>query len=264
MFFINTDIDLILNDLVRSHLLAIKSEFEAEGVRRNELSELALKCLMLRIPQAIKIGGCEARTDLYDAIAPHVDFIIAPMIETSYAAIKFCQLVKSCSKHIERVPSLLINIETHTALLNIDSILDVCLDYGIISGVVFGRVDFTSSLGLSREDLPSNQVSDACLEAATKTKSACLDFVVGGGISAESLGFLRSVREINLSRFETRKCIFSSLLLDDDTNFANTLGQAVAFELLWLKAKKLFYIQISQEDETRIEMLSRRHLFKLG
>jgi len=71
------------------------------------------------------------------------------------------------------------------------------------------------------------------------------------------LDALRTIKEINLTRFETRKIIFSADALDIPT-IDKGLLTAVEFELSWLKNKRAFYEVIFTEDEIRIQMLESR------
>ena len=74
------------------------------------------------------------------------------MIETPYAASKCVNMFKTLSNLSQyNSPSFLINIETVTALINIDSIIDTFDGY--VHGIVFGRVDFTLSANLSQKFL---------------------------------------------------------------------------------------------------------------
>ena len=41
----------------------------------------------------VKIGGCEAKTDLYNCVKLGVNGVIAPMIETPFALLKFNQII---------------------------------------------------------------------------------------------------------------------------------------------------------------------------
>ena len=115
------------------------------------------------------------------------------------------------------------------------------------------------SQNISREDINTSSITGAVETVAKMCAENQQDLVVGGGISEESISVLQILRNIHLTRFETRKIIFSSdsLTLANDAVKSGLL-QAVHFELLWLQNKREHYRVIEIEDEKRIEMLESR------
>lgn len=246
----------------KSGLIGLKSEYESEGIRPSELIKLTHLAKINGLKTALKIGGAEARTDLISAFDQLTDYVIAPMVETAYAASKcvsmFSQL-KTSAQYFP--PSLLVNIETVTALENINSIISAF--NGHVDGIVFGRVDFTLSANLPRSDIQSSYVCDSALQVSSICKENDLEFVLGGGVSVDSIDFLKQVSNIRLDRFETRKCILDSSVLFSD-NIENLLQDCVLAELLWLKSKSCTYSSNSLEDRLRVEMLEKRHLYNIS
>lgn len=126
-----------------------------------------------------------------------------------------------------------------------------------VHGIVFDRVDFTGSLGQTRETINSPEITRYVTTVAEKAKGAGLDLVLGGALSSDTLDTIREVSAVHLTRFETRKVVFdgSAGTLD---SVADGLLNAVHFELLWLLDKRDCYCHITQEDAKRIEMLDAR------
>jgi len=253
----------MVNVLVRlretAGVVAVKAEFEAEGTRTDELLRLKEIATIAGVGLALKVGGCEAIRDLFEARQFGSSFVIAPMIETAYALKKFEGAIRTVfSDGDYGETKFLFNIETFTGRSNLPEMVELLSKGdGSISGIVFGRVDFTGSLGWDRDAVNSPKVMDRVREASNLTSDAGLEFVVGGGVSADSIDVLREVRTIRLSRFETRKVVFDGASIEMPAISAG-LMDAVRFELLWLKNKRHYYAQIVNEDERRIHMLQER------
>lgn len=236
-------------------VVALKAEFEAEGARLGEFSRLVELALKADLKIALKIGGCEAVTDLFTARITGVDYIIAPMVETPYALSKFIGAKDKVYGDDPAGTEFLFNLETQTTFENLPAM--VAAATGHVHGVVFGRVDFTHSRELGRDQINSAEITDAVRTVAQACAEHDLDLVVGGGVSLEAIDALRAMRAIRLDRFETRKVVFSAAALDSDTITAG-IENAVAFELAWLKSKRDYYGQLADEDRSRIAMIESR------
>lgn len=239
-------------------VLATKAEFEAEGTRTDELLRLLEIANKADVGLALKVGGCEAIRDMLEAKQFGVSYIIAPMVETPYALSKYIAAKdKVFSAEEQEDVSFLFNLETITAFENLDEMLALASSKPGCDGVVFGRVDFSGSIGTGRAGIESERVT-ASVEAAAR---ACLErelqFVVGGAVSIGAFESLQRFKAIHLDRFETRKVVFSGAALDSP-NLALALRQAVHFELLWLINKREHYGLMHHEDEARIDMLESR------
>ena len=241
----------------RGPLISIKAEFEAEGTRNDELLRLLDIIRTHSVPLTLKIGGCEAVKDLYEARQFGARYIVAPMIESSYALTKFADTILKVYPDEEREEvSFLFNVETIQAYQLFDSLLATALLNPCLAGVVFGRTDFSGSLGI-KSDVQNAKVTAAGVEMATKLAATHLDFVVGGAVSIASLPELQQFFEAKLNRFETRKVVFNAASLSDPS-LSESLLDAVHFEILWLINKSQYYGALHREDKARIDQLESR------
>ena len=242
----------------KSHgALSVKAEFEAEGTRMDELLRLVDVARAAGLKLTVKIGGCEAIRDLLEAKQVGVDYIVAPMVETPYALSKFVGAISIAFNNDEREHTdFLFNLETITAYQNLTEMISVA-KIGGLEGIVFGRVDFSGSLGIGREGIETDLITDRIVETAKLAMQNDLDLVVGGAISSGALPQLHRINKEYLTRFETRKVVFGADSLKNK-NIENGLLHAVHFELLWLINKRNYYSQITSEDNKRIEMLETR------
>jgi hypothetical protein len=239
-------------------VVATKAEFEAEGTRTDELLRLLEIANKADVGLALKVGGCEAIRDMLEARQFGVRYIIAPMVETPYALSKYIAAKdKVYSPEEQEDVCFLFNLETITAFENLEPMLALAAGQPGCDGVVFGRVDFSGSIGTGRDGIESERVTASVETAARACLEHGLQFVVGGAVSIDALANLQRFKAVHLTRFETRKVVFSGAALDSP-NLSQALRQAVHFELLWLLNKREYYGLMHREDQTRIEMLESR------
>lgn len=248
-----------LNDLRENHgVIGVKAEFEAEGTRLEEALRLKEVVTKAGLDLAIKVGGCEAIKDMYDARAIGVSYIIGPMIETPYALKKYLSATRISFPESERDSvKFLINIETIDGYNNFNRMLEL-QEINDLDGIVLGRVDMTGSLNMRRDDINHERIFEIAKNLFTKCRHHKLECVVGGGVAKEALPFIRNLSPNLLDRFETRKVIFNcNEALQKEPEIG--ILKAVGFELMWLKNKREFYKMIFDEDKTRLEMLENRY-----
>jgi 2-keto-3-deoxy-L-rhamnonate aldolase RhmA len=243
--------------------VSVKAEFEAEGTRPDELLRLVDIARSANLPLTVKIGGCEAIRDLLESKQIGVRYVVAPMVETSYALTKFIAAKTAIYMPEESEDTdFLFNVETFTAFNNRKSIIEVASGNPGVNGIVFGRVDYVGSLGAHRDSINTDAITERVIEIAEDCRANNLDLVVGGGVSRDSIAALKRIRTEHLTRFETRKVVFAAAALNEP-NIEQGLLAAVHFELLWLMNKREYYGAIHREDQRRIEMLEARwHVLK--
>lgn len=247
-------LDMLKKGRDRYGVVALKAEFEAEGTRSDELLRLTELAYRADLALALKIGGCEAVSDLHASKLYGADYIIAPMVETPYALTKFVDARTKVYGKNTQGTQFLFNLETEATLRNLDAMLPIA---GGLEGIVFGRVDFTLSRGLPRGAINNREITDAVLTVARACADHGLELVVGGSVAAEAGPALREIRGIRLDRFETRKVIFDGAAAES-ADFEAGIANAVAFELAWLENKRDHYRAIADEDSARIRMIQER------
>jgi hypothetical protein len=248
-------LDILMRGRDEFGVVAVKAEFEAEGTRPDELLRLLHLAHYANLKVALKIGGCEAISDLLSSRLYGVDHIIAPMVETRYALSKYIEAKGKTHGDNSQGAKFLFNIETQSTLENLNEILPIAR--GGVDGIVFGRVDFVLSRGMPRGAINDPEITAAVLEVARSCRENDLELVVGGSISPESIPVLREIREVRLDRFETRKVVFDAAVLVGDS-VEDGIKNAMEFETAWLRNKRDYYAAIAVEDAARIEMMERR------
>ena len=248
----------ILTDLDENYgLVGIKTSFEDEGASFNEVLRLKEICNQAKTKVTLKIGGPEAIRDIKDSMIIGVKGLVAPMVESEFGLHKFIGAVNAnLPSEVVSSLQLNVNIETITAVSNIDKILS-SKQAEALYGVTVGRVDLVSSMGLDRNAVNSEEVYNISHDVFEKTKKLGAKACVGGAVSIDSLDFLKKLHsEKLLDKFETRYAIFDpSITLK---NLSRALFKAQMFEYEWLNNKMEYYQNLSNQDYTRLKMIQFR------
>lgn len=216
----------ILRELKEKYnAIGIRGELEAEGSRINELMLLSRLGALSSLKLFIKVGGCEAISDIRKAKELGAYGILAPMIESGFALKKFKEAIRKvygsgyCVPNLENTKTTsgletIINIETVTGYENLKSILKE--GQGEIDTVSIGRVDLSASLGIDRSGINSDKILSITKDIMEKSKQYGYKVNFGGGISEDAIPFIEELFPLN-DRFETRKIVFNLTTLRDDT-----------------------------------------------
>lgn len=228
----------------------LKLELETEIITTTELDIAKQLADDAGLTLTLKTCGCSAVSDIFLAKAMSVTSLLSPMIESSYALDKFYFNIKNIFDEDENL-NLEFNLETLTAYKNIDEILSY-KNINAFSTVVFGRNDFTASLGKNADYADSDEVLECIKNTLKKLDDTGLDLIAGGNISKDSCEFLNKIDSEKFIGFETRKIVFDKEILKKD--YDKALNLALEFELLWLESKSFK----NPLDEQRREILSKR------
>lgn len=246
----------IIKDLKENHhAIAIKAEFEAEGSRLEELIRLNEIVCRADMDLYVKIGGCEAMRDLFDSEIIGAAGIMAPMIETPFAMSKFITAINNAyTTEAKQNIKFIINAETITCHRYIDEILEVP-GSKLLESIVVGRVDLSSSMGLTRKDINGEAVFKITKSLLVHARAKGIKGGIGGGISLDAIPFIERLKD-DMDKFETRKVVFKVPEALD--NLRSGLIKAMEFETLYLKNKHNFYKKTADEDIDRIVMMEKR------
>ena len=231
--------------------VGIKTSFEDEGALFGDIIKLRTLTAKNGLKLAIKVGGAEAKSDIKSSIELCCDSIVGPMIESQYAFDKYAQSCKNLDV------SKGVNIETYTAVDNIDMILSsqylTDIDYFVI-----GRVDLVGSYGKDRGEIDSEQVCAVIEETFKKIKKKNKKTYLGGSISVKSKEFIKSLYEKKLLDYiETRYVIME---LNDEffLTFDEAITASHTFEFEWMKLLSTKYTAVVEPLNSRIQMAQKR------
>ena len=102
-----------LKELKKFGIKAVKQSLEDEGATFKDIELMRKITLKAGVDLNVKIGGCEAKNDIYFCKQIKVNSIVAPMVESEYALRKFIQVAYDPK---DKFTKLFINIETKSAL----------------------------------------------------------------------------------------------------------------------------------------------------
>lgn len=239
-----------LKNFKLDNLIGIKQSFEDEGALLEDIKTIRKLTKLNNLKLSVKIGGCEAKSDIHECRYMEVDGIVAPMIETEFALQKFIESVS----YINNI-KFYINIESKSGYENIDKILD-SPSAKMLSGIVVGRSDFVKSYGHDKSYVNSDFIFEKTYEIMKKAKSYGLETLMGGNLSPKSVDFIQKLKDENLIDYvETRNVIIK---VDDVSKLNDSITSAIEFETIWLDYKASKYKEISDSYYSRSQTLKER------
>lgn len=246
----------LLKDLKKINAVAVKQSLEDEGASYEDLIVMRKITRKAKLLLNVKIGGCEAKNDIYFCEKIGVTGMVAPMVESPYALKKFLQTIPPKNKQ-----SLYVNIESIQAFNNIIKLLNQ-KNINRLKGVVIGRSDLAGSLNLSKSEVDSKKIYQIVHSALKKIKKKKLLVKMGGSLTVRSKKFVNELFKKNLiDRVETRniEIKLSKKVLE---NFEEIITSIFKFELEWLKYKQILQkkrkFKLKNDNLERIKVLQKR------
>jgi 4-hydroxy-2-oxoheptanedioate aldolase len=232
----------------------VKSEFENEGSDYRDLIFLRYLTAKTGLKMLIKIGGVEAFTDLKMAIHLRADGIVVPMVESEFALIKSQNMVEDILGDDCKDFEVYINIETKTAVDNLEAILSRMNN--TVKGITIGRSDLSYSYGMKGEQ-DSQFINQKIDEIVNKSwEYGMKRITVGGGISKKTFNnhdFFYYIAP-RLTCIETRNVILKASSIENP----DSLLLALEFERNYLNYKLEKNRLFTKSDVNRFETLMSR------
>ena len=229
-----------------SRIISLKGEFEAEGLTRDSVAAEAAWAARHGLPYLVKIGGCEAKSDMRFLMMQGIESIVAPMIESPFAMQKYQEMLPDGAfEHVG------VTIETITAVERIEAILDAGIK---LTEVTVGRSDLTASFGGSGVNCPETISMVKTVARAARARG--LKTTMGGTVNAETLNLLQVDDELRdlIASVETRKCVMPvEKFLEPES-----LMDAFAVETALLDMQIASYGEISNAAQARASVLRER------
>ena len=223
----------LLKNLKSLGAVAVKQSLEDEGASFEDIKKMRKITKKAKLALNVKIGGCEAKNDIFFCQKIKVDSVVAPMVESQYALNKFLQIIPKNNKSF-----LYVNLESKTAFKNINLITSSS-KFKSLKGIVVGRSDLAGSMGLKKKDVDSKKIFKAVFLLFKKIKKKNKNIIckMGGSLTNKSKNFINILFEKKLlDRVETRN-VEVKLSKKTIKNFEKIIFKIFNFELEWLKYK---------------------------
>ena len=236
-----------LKELLNDGVVGIKQSFEDEGVLFDDVVKMKRICDSVGAYVSVKIGGCEAVSDINNCLMLDVNGIVAPMVESEFALQKFVEaVIVNIDISKREKMNFYINVESKTAYENLDKILS-SPSSKLLTGIVIGRSDLTKSFGYGKQDVVSNEMCEVVTDILKQCKNYGFKTLMGGNIGTSSIEFIKKLYNKKLlNNIETR-----NIIIDLEKVKINELGDLIKnslfFESSWLNYKANYYNKIGGE-----------------
>ncbi len=222
-----------LKKLKKIGMIAVKQSLEDEGATFRDIELMRKITLKAGVNLNVKIGGCEAKNDIYFCKLIKVNSIVAPMVESEYALRKFIQIAYDPK---DKFTNLFINIETKNALANLKKIIKSKY-FKYLNGIVFGRSDIAGSYNLEKKDVDSKKIFHKIKKALLLLKNKKKIIKMGGSITPTSVDFIENFYKKKLLKSIETRNIEIELNKRNLENLNQSINKIFVFEMNWLKYK---------------------------
>ena len=169
-------ISTILKNLKNLGVSGVKQSTEDEGSSFDDISLMRKITKKIGLNLNVKIGGCEAKNDIFFCKRTKVDGIVAPMVESKYALQKFIQCAGVNKKNL-----LFMNFETNLAIKNLKNIIS-SESFKSIDGIIIGRSDLSGSMNKKKNYVNSKrifQIAENCYKQIVKKVNRKINLKMG-------------------------------------------------------------------------------------
>jgi 4-hydroxy-2-oxoheptanedioate aldolase len=224
-----TFVEAAVSPIDFSRFASLKGEFEAEGLNPVELAGEAIWAARRGLDYLVKIGGCEAKSDVDYLQRLGIRSLVAPMIESRFAMSKYMDMLpQGAFDHVG------VTIETFHAVERIEEILDAGTK---LTAVTIGRSDLTASFGGSGTNSP--ETLEKTLKVAHAAKARGLEVTMGGSVDARTRELLREGHPLSavIDAVETRKIVMPIATFIEEGTLEDSI--AAECELLEIRMRPL-------------------------
>ena len=248
--------DKPIQKALANSLRKLKTEYDACGLKLSTedagmtIDQIKFWAEASLLPVVVKIGGPNARNDIKQLVSLKIEGLIAPMVESPYGLENFIAAVKyfTTPMKFDRL-SKHINIETVTAVKQLDSILNIP-EAEFLDEITIGCSDLSNSL---KKPAIDRALLNRVARIVKKIQLKKIPVSIGGGIQPDTIdGFLKKVQP---DKFNTRVVTFNNI---PGRKYEQAVAEALRFEILMLEHDASQGFITRDEEKFRIQELKKR------